>query len=115
MPDWQLPGLDPETVTAGSNWLHGTPAVSFTWRDGVFSGSVFPVADDATDLADLVAQMRAALGRLSFPLVTVWGSVSQTWTARPGGLVPSPVRAYHVKLDRPVYSLTIPCHPIPGA
>ena len=47
MPDVQIPGAEAEIRTVGSDWLDGTPAASFTYRDGIFSASVFPVADDA--------------------------------------------------------------------
>jgi hypothetical protein len=115
MPGWQIPDFMPVVETASSPYLHGSVATGWRYQDGILSGDVFPVVADAAALATAVAEMRAALGRLSYTVTTnVNGDVS-VWSAQPGSMTRSPLDAIKVGRNEPVWSLTIPVYPIPGA
>lgn len=117
MPNFTPPlSLLSESQTAGATWLNGAPVISATFADPVMSGDILPEADDTADLAALIAEMRAAISPLSFPVQVVWkGFEFPIQTGRRGSLTISPIDwRLHVETDAPVFSLSIPCE-VPGA
>lgn len=109
---WQLPGLQPQTRYADSDRIHGTPATSFKWIDGIFSGTVTYEGEDQAELQAACLDLGRALGRLSYPVVTTWNGYAQTWRARPGSLTPSAIDFPELRDNQPVFSISIPVHPI---
>jgi hypothetical protein len=97
--------------------LDGSPVTGSTLADPILSGDVLPEAEDTADMFALVQELRVAISPLSFPVTVVWkGFAFPETVGRRGSLVISPVDwKTHIELDAPVFSLTIPCHPIPGA
>ena len=114
MPGWQVPALVPNNAYASSPNTHGAVATHATWQLGFMSGDVvLSGADNPADRANAIAELRAALSRLSFTITQDWGGQTETWTTQGySTITPSPLSYVSVTRDEPVYSLSIPVYPL---
>ena len=115
LPGYQQPGLDPETRVASSRFTHGEVATGFKWRQAMHQFDAFPNVTTAAALTTAKNEVRAALGRLSYTVTVNENGQSTTWAAQPGTSVPSPIDWPELDGLYPAFSITIPCHPLPGA
>lgn len=73
-------------------------------------------AANETAIQAACAEVWAAIGQFRFQITTqVSDAPGQIWTADRGSMSPAPRGLIDTKFLCPVYALTIPVHPIPGA
>jgi hypothetical protein len=114
--DYQEPAMQPRTQYApSSDDVSGEMPLSWVWQDSILGFNVF--AEDVTTEADLrsrLAALTAAVGRLSYATtVTVGDAAPETWTCRPGTVTPAGSRtSFDLQTHDPVWSVSIPVHPI---
>jgi hypothetical protein len=113
LPGWQMPGRQARVTYASSPYLHGDVATHWTWQHGMMSGDVTPQVDTPADMHAAVDALVAAIGRLSYEVTTTWNGVPTVWRCDPGSLTPSAVDYVELRDNQPVYSLSIPCYPLP--
>jgi hypothetical protein len=111
MPNFTLPSQVPAMTFADSDSLDGEVPTSDRLTNSSFSGDVLPVAADLADLRSLVADLRAAISPRTFTVSVPW--LDETYTCYRGSLSISPITWLTVARNEPVFSLTIPCHPVP--
>lgn len=96
---------------------HGSEAVSAAYQQAILGWDW--MRDSSTTEAQVQAareEVRAALAQFSYTVTTkVSDAPAEVWAADPGSLTP-PARSY-VDLAHlwPVFAITIPVYPIPGA
>lgn len=77
------------------------------------------MADEAsseTEIQAAYAEVLAAIGQFTFEVTTqVSGAPAQVWRADRGSMSPAPRTYLDLANLCPVYPVTIPVHPIPGA
>ena len=113
MPGYQMPGLQPQAKTVGATWLHGEPATSAKWINGIVSFDAVYIAEDAPEISAALAVMRRALIRTRFPVTTDRNGDVQTWKGQAGSITPSPLEYEQLRDDEQAYAISIPVHPIP--
>jgi hypothetical protein len=116
MPGWQMPGEDVNIAWATSPTTEGAVATHATTQQAIMSGDVLWEADEGdgpTERAAAVAELKAALRRLSYTVTSDWNGVDDDWLCNRASIVPSPLDYLSVDRDMPIYSLTIPCYPHP--
>lgn len=104
---------------ADSSDVHGAEAVAAHYLQGVLAFSWYRnSAASETVVQSAFAEVAAAIGQFSFEIETqVSGAPVQTWRADPGSLTGDSNGRTYVDLSTltPVYSVSIPVHPIPEA
>lgn len=115
LPGYQQPGLDPEERIVSSPLTHGEVSTGFKWRGALHQFDAFPNVATPAALTAAKAEARAALGRQAYSVTVVENGESTTWACRVGRFLPSPIDYPELKYLQPAFSITIPCHPLPGA
>lgn len=113
MPGWQLPAQIAQTRYVTSDVLHGDTPVSSTWLHTAMSGDVLLEAEDAGERAAAIAELQEALGRVTFAATVNWNGDESVWRCDRGSMTPSAMDYLSVAREQPVYTLTIPCYPLP--
>ena len=115
MPGRQMPAQVPQTLYASSPLTDGATATHSTWQLAFMSGDVvLSGAASSAARADAIAELRAALSRLSFSLTATWGGVPEEWvTEGRCTMTPSPLTYLSVTREEPIYSLNLPVRPTP--
>lgn len=102
-----------------SDFIHGSEFTGGVWQQAILGFSWVPDhADDETDVQTAYAVVAAAIGQFEFEVTTqVGGAPAQVWQANKGSIqLAGGSRTYaDVEHSNPVYSVTIPVYPIPGA
>ena len=114
MPGYQQPGLVPETRVASSPLTHGEVATRFKWQQALHQFDAFPNVASAAALTAAKAEVRAALGRLSYSVTVTENGQATIWDCQPGSFMPSPIDYPELDALHPAFAITIPCHPIDG-
>lgn len=97
--------------------IDGSEAISAAWQQSLMSFNyVADRAADETESRASYAEVVAALAQFEYLVTTVEnGAPAQIWTANRGSIAP-PQRSYGDMVSgQPVYAITIPVYPIPGA
>jgi hypothetical protein len=101
-----------------SAYQHGSVPLASSWQQSVLGWDVF-TDQAATEAASrtLLDSLWAALGQFSFTVTDVVdGAPARIWTCATGSMVPiGPRTLMDLEHHHPVWAVTIPCHPIPGA
>ena len=96
---------------------HGSEAISFAYQQAILGFDwVRDGGSTETQVQASRNEVAAALAQFSYSVTTqISGAPAEAWTADPGSQVPS-ARTYADLMNRnPVYAVTIPVYPIPGA
>lgn len=110
------PGLIMRTTRAPSPFIDGDgPVIAASAQEAMLGISAFPLVSTEADRQAAVLALRDALRRYAYTVTTTEGSAApQTWKASPGSVVPVGSRTFaDLMTSQPVYSITIPVHPIP--
>lgn len=113
LPGFTLPGQIANVVYAESPFLHGSVATHATWQQAVLSFDAMPSAADGAALSLAVEELREALAQFSYEVTVTLNSVDYVWTCDMGSLSPSPLDFPEVDANRPIFSVSIPCYPVP--
>jgi hypothetical protein len=113
MPGFQEPGQIARVNYATAPWVHGDLAVSSSWQHAYLSWQTIPDVASEAALRAAVAEVRAALGRLSFAATVTRNGAASVWACDTGSISPAPVGRIEVSRFQPVYEITIPCYPLP--
>lgn len=102
---------------ADSPYTHGSEALAGRWVQAVLSFDWCPdTAEDEADVATTKAAVAAAIGQFKFTVITqVSDAAAEAWSADMGSIIPSPRTFTNLTHHNPVYRVTIPVHPVPGA
>lgn len=114
--DFTEPGRQPRIVSISSDHQHGDNPLRWSYQQAVLTFSAFPEADDEATAQAALEELRAAITQgLRYEVtVTISDAPPKVWTCNPGTLSP-PSRDYlNLKHHFPVWSVTLPCHPIPA-
>lgn len=99
--------------------VHGTEYVGGGWQQSLLGFSWVPdQAEDAGDAQAAYREVAAAIGQFSFVVTTQVGSAAaEVWDASMGNIALAAGSRDFTDLEHsnPVYSVTIPVYPIPGA
>lgn len=114
LPGFTLPGQIANIAYAESPWLHGSVATHATWQQAVLSFDAMPNVDSGAGLDAAVAELREALAQFSYVVTVTLNSVSSEWSCDMGSLSPSPLDFPEVDANRPIFSVSIPCYPVPA-
>lgn len=114
--DYTEPAMQPRINYAPtSGYVHGEQALGWAWQETMLNFSVSTFNQPSENASrTLVAELRTAITQFSYTVtVTVDGAAAESWTCRPGSLVPAGSRSLaDVTHHRPVWAVSIPCHPI---
>jgi hypothetical protein len=100
--------------------IDGSEALAASWQQALLSfGVVTDGATDETAIATAWAELTEAIGQFSYLVTTQVGNApAEAWSADRGSiaLADSSGRTFTDLANlNPVYAITIPVHPIPGA
>jgi hypothetical protein len=98
-----------------SAYVHGSTALAGVWQQSILA---FDIVTDqaATEAASrtLVASVLAAIGQFSYTAtVVVDGAPSEAWACDMGSMTGPPRDYFSLQGHDPVWSVLIPCHPLP--
>lgn len=113
--DYTEPGRQPRVSYAPqSDDIPDTP-LGFTWQEALIGFNVFNEnATGESDTRSKIADLSTALARLSYSVtITVNDADPETWTCRPGAVVPAAGRTLtDLQTHGDVWSVSIPAYPI---
>lgn len=99
--------------------VHGSEATSAAWQQALLSFDWVPDrAADEGDVAASYADVVAAIGQFEFTVTTqVSDAAAEVWSANAGSIVLAGGSRDYADLahKNPVYTVTIPVYPLPGA
>jgi hypothetical protein len=114
--DYQEPAMQPRIQYApSSDDVSGEMPLGWVWQDSILGFSVFAEdADTESDLRGRIAELTAAVARLSYETtVTVNDADPEVWSCRPGSVTPVGGRTSADLQDHTsVWSVAIPVYPI---
>jgi hypothetical protein len=97
-----------------SDYFAGSEALARTYQQGLISCEVQPDVASEAALRTAVADLEAALGQFRYTVTITINGVADVWTCDTASIEP-PERDYVDLRDfDPVYTVTIPCKPIPA-
>lgn len=113
--DYQEPAIQARIQYAPTGDGHGDMPLAWSWQESILGFNAF--YDDGVSEAEMrsrIAELTAAISRLSYETtVTVSDADPETWTCRPGSIVPIGGRTRtDMRLYNPVWSVALPVHPI---
>lgn len=115
---YQPPALQSRiTYAPDSMDVHGSEAIAAAWQQAVL-GFDWVRDDDATEtqVQASYGEVAAAVGQFSYLVTTqVSGAPAQVWRADMGSVSPSARTYMDLVNHNPVFAVTIPVYPIPGA
>lgn len=98
-----------------SRFAHGEVPLGWSWQQSQLLFDVVPFGATETTGKAAIAELEAAITRLSFEVtVTVNGAPAETWTCTAGEVVPVRERSFvDLRYSNPAWSVSLPCHPVP--
>lgn len=102
------------TYMPDSAYEDGSTPLAVSWQETILGFDVV-TAGAATEAASrtLVAELRQAISQFSFDvIVTVDGAPAETWACHTGALQAAGRTYVNLRYHNPVWSVTIPAHPI---
>lgn len=113
--DYMEPALQARINYAPTGDGHGDMPLGWSWQESLLNFSVFlenAASESAARAA--VATVVAAVSRLSYTAtVTVNGASPETWTCRPGSVVPAGDRTTSdLRTHANVWAVSIPVYPV---
>lgn len=112
---YREPAMQPRITYAPSGDEHGDTPLSWSYQEIVHSFNVFDEGSDseATTRAK-IAELTAALGRLTFPMtITVDDADPETWVCRAGAVTPVDDRnSTDLQTHEALWAVVIPAYPI---
>lgn len=113
---YREPAMQPRIQYAPTGDQHGDTPLGWSYQEAILSFNVFneTVGDTEDDMRGKIAELGAALGRLSYTVaVTIGDAGAETWTCRPGTVAPVDDRdSIDLRSARPLWAVTIPVHPV---
>lgn len=95
--------------------VHGSLAIAGSWQQAVISAQVNLKGATQADLNAKKARMFAALERFRYPVIQSANGVTSSWICDMGSASPDEMNVNDLEDFEAVFSLSIPCYPIPGA
>lgn len=95
----------------------GPVALATKMGDATLAFDVFPYAAPTEAVARTwIRELAVAIQRLRYPVtVTIGDADPEVWTCKPGSVVPISSRdLVNLRHRDPVWSASLPCHPIPA-
>ncbi len=114
--DFTEPGFVSDvTYAPESRYIDDSFALATKWGQSQLGFAVFPYAAPTESQARAwLRELVAATHRLSYPVTVTIGDASETWTCKPGSIVPLGSRdLVNLRNRKPVWSVALPCHPVP--
>lgn len=117
IPPARIPRIAYQPDTGG---IHGSEATQWSWQQAILGFDWVPdTAESETEIQAAYYEMLAAITQFKYEVTTqVSGAPAEVWLADPGAITlgGSDGRTYvDLNFLRPVYAVTIPVYPIPGA
>lgn len=113
--DYVEPAMQPRITYAPTGDGHGDMPLGWSWQESLLNFSVFlETAASESAARAAVAKVVAAVSRLSYTTtVTVAGASPETWTCRPGSVVPAGDRTTSdLQSHANVWAVSIPVYPV---
>lgn len=113
--DYQEPAIQPRILDAPTGDGHGDMPLGWSWQESILGFNAFyEEATSESEMRSRIAELTAAISRLTYQTtVTVSDADPETWTCRPGAIVPLGGRTRSdMRLFNPVWSVAIRVHPV---
>lgn len=114
LPGFLVPAAIPNVAYASSPFHHGATAVQWSYQQAFLQFDANVIVDSASDLTDAMNDVKAQLGRLDYTTTVDWNGEVTVWSCNPGTFQPAALGLYEASENRPTFSITIPCYPIPA-
>lgn len=109
---FQMPMKQARIAYVDSPFQHGSTAVGWSWQQGLISFDASPEVASEVALANALAELEAALGRLSYEVTTTVNGQADVWRCDPGSLASEGRGLIDLDDHAPAYTVTIPCYPV---
>ena len=109
---FQMPTKQARVAYVGGAWLHGSVATGWSWQQGLLSFNASPDVASEAALRSAVAELEAALGRLSYQATVTTNGQAETWRCDPGTLTSEGRTLTDLDSFDPVFTVTIPVYPV---
>lgn len=109
------PAVTARATTATSPWLHGEVVVQAVREQSALTLEVLTQAEDQVGLEEALAELDEALWQFTYAVTVQAAGTSTTWTCSPAsyGAADGVTTSDNVRAHYQVWTITIPCYPIP--